>query len=317
MLRAIISPAKKMVPGAESFAARSVPALSGRAEQLLRAVGSLGDDELQRLWKVSDRLLEPCLEDLGELRRRGLPKTEEDLVEPGFSGRVSPAVFAYAGIQYQSMAPGVMTEREIAWLREHMRIISGFYGCLRPFDAVLPYRLEMGARLAVGGARDLYGFWGDGIAREVCRAEADDASEGVDKGRNAGLGETSDPDRPDRRGKPGPVGGAVDPKGPVDGTVDPKGPVHVVNLASAEYSKAVLPHLKKLGAPCTTCIFGEELRKGRPVQRSTASKTARGSFVRWMAQNGIDDVRDLTSFDVGYTFAPELSKDDLLVFMRA
>lgn len=304
MLRVIISPAKKMVTGSESFAVSGVPALSLRASRLLGTLSSLDDHGLQTLWKVSDKLLSSCLNTLRGLERTGLPLSDEDLADPDFSGRVSPAVFAYVGIQYQSMAPGVMTEREIAWLRDRLRIISGFYGCLRPFDAVLPYRLEMGARLAVDGARDLYEFWGDDIAREICRVDSDDAG-----GRFDGTGDSK---QPDSRHKTGAPGKTVDPIG----TGNSDGPIHVVNLASVEYSKAVLPHLKDLGAACTTCLFGEELRDGRPVQRSTASKTARGSFVRWMAQNGIDDERDLPKFDVGYAYAPELSKEGELVFMR-
>lgn len=53
-----------------------------------------------------------------------------------------------------------MSRDALVWLDAHLRILSGFYGVLRPFDAVLPYRLEMQAKLAVDGARDLYAFWG-------------------------------------------------------------------------------------------------------------------------------------------------------------
>lgn len=266
MLRVIISPAKKMLAGSDSFSVRDVPALSGRAHRLLSALAGMGADDLQRLWNVSDRLLPSCLDALAHLRRHGIPESVDELADPAFSARVSPAVLAYAGIQYQSMAPGVMDEGQLAWLQAHLRIISGFYGCVRPFDAVLPYRLEMGARLAVDGLRDLYGFWGDAIAREVVRDG----------------------------------GGSV------------------VNLASVEYAKAVTPYLAGLGIACTTCIFGEAVRGGRPVQRSTASKTARGSMVRWMAEHGIKRADDLPRFDVGYRIAPELSPNpDTLVFMRA
>ena len=55
----------------------------------------------------------------------------------------------------------------------------------------------------------------------------------------------------------------------------------VVNLASVEYAKAVLPHLAG-DATTVTCLFGEGVRNGKPIQRSTASKKARGSMVRWM-----------------------------------
>ena len=52
-------------------------------------------------------------------------------------------------------------------MQEHLRILSGFYGILRPFDGVTPYRLEMQAKLRMGEAKDLYAFWGDAIAREL------------------------------------------------------------------------------------------------------------------------------------------------------
>ena len=268
MLRVIVSPAKKMVSGTDSFAVQGVPSMSDRTRILLDALSDMDAAELQALWKVSDKLLGPCLDVLEDLKRDVIPTCDDDLADPVFSARVSPAVFSYMGIQYQSMAPGVLDEGALAWLQEHLRILSGFYGCVRPFDAVLPYRLEMGAKLGVDGARDLYEFWGDAIAREVLT--------------------------------PGEDGHAVNT---------------VVNLASVEYAKAVTPHL---GEVCSvTCIFGEDLRDGKPVQRSTASKTARGSMVRWMAENGIDEVADLPRFNVGYTFVPELSSESALVFMKA
>ena len=60
-----------------------------------------------------------------------------------------------------------METAHLDYLREHLRILSGFYGLLRPFDGVTPYRLEMQAKLAVGGCRDLYRFWGDRLARQL------------------------------------------------------------------------------------------------------------------------------------------------------
>ena len=65
------------------------------------------------------------------------------------------------------MAPGVMETAHLDYLRDHLRILSGFYGLLRPFDGVTPYRLEMQARLAVGGYPDLYRYWGDRLSRAL------------------------------------------------------------------------------------------------------------------------------------------------------
>jgi cytoplasmic iron level regulating protein YaaA (DUF328/UPF0246 family) len=81
--------------------------------------------------------------------------------------RLTPAILAYEGIQYQYMAPGVFSDSGFAYIQKHLRILSGFYGILKPFDGVTPYRLEMQAKLKIGDQKDLYGFWGDNLAREL------------------------------------------------------------------------------------------------------------------------------------------------------
>jgi len=80
---------------------------------------------------------------------------------------LTPAILAYEGIQYQYMAPGVFTDAELEYVQEHLRILSGFYGLLRPFDGLRPYRLEMQAKLAVNGAGDLYAYWGAELAGKL------------------------------------------------------------------------------------------------------------------------------------------------------
>ena len=81
--------------------------------------------------------------------------------------QLTPAILAYEGIQYQYMAPGVFTVEELDYVQEHLRILSGFYGVLRPFDGVRPYRLEMQAKLKTLKGMDLYQFWGNTLAAEV------------------------------------------------------------------------------------------------------------------------------------------------------
>ena len=80
---------------------------------------------------------------------------------------LTPAVLAYDGIQYTYMAPEAFEEEQFAYCEEHLRILSGFYGVLKPFDGVTPYRLEMNARLKMAGYRSLYDFWKDKLYREV------------------------------------------------------------------------------------------------------------------------------------------------------
>jgi len=81
-------------------------------------------------------------------------------------------VLAYEGIQYQYMAPGVFTYQDFEYVQEHLRILSGFYGLLKPLDGVTPYRLEMQAKLTVGNTKDLYAYWGSSLA-DALFAETD------------------------------------------------------------------------------------------------------------------------------------------------
>jgi len=65
------------------------------------------------------------------------------------------------------MAPGVFTEQAFQYVQEHLRILSGFYGILKPFDGVTPYRLEMQAKLRAGESKNLYDYWGDSLAKKL------------------------------------------------------------------------------------------------------------------------------------------------------
>lgn len=265
MLQVIISPAKQMRAAQDAFEVLGIPPFARETTRLHRALIDIerneGSGGLQELWNVSDKLLRSCLDTLHEFE----PILENgDLDNPDIARNTSPAVMSYHGIQYQSMAPEVMDDEQLTWLQTHLWILSGLYGCVRPFHGVEPYRLEMGAKLAVDDARDLYGFWGDKLACAIA-----------------------------------PTGSSTT----------------VVNLASVEYAKAVLPHLAG-DATTVNCLFGEGIRNGKPIQRSTASKKARGSMVRWMAENKLEDVSELTAFDVGYRHFPELSNKNTLVFLN-
>ena len=66
---------------------------------------------------------------------------------------LSPAILSYEGIQYQYMAPVVFTDSELEYVQNHLRILSGFYGVLKPMDGVVPYRLEMQANLELESIR--------------------------------------------------------------------------------------------------------------------------------------------------------------------
>ena len=248
-MRFIVSPAKKMNVVDDAFGWRDLPMFADRAARLADAVRALSYDEAKALWQCSDALAELNFERFRTLDVR--------------SGALTPAVLAYEGIQYQNLAPQVMTMEQLDYLQEHLRILSGFYGMLRPFDGVTPYRLEMQARLSVNGCPDLYAFWGDRLARALAG--------------EAGL---------------------------------------VVDLASQEYSRAVLPHLPP-SVEVLTCTFGELRKDGRVVEKGTLCKMARGQMVRWMAERGVRRSEELKDFqDLGYRYDAAHSGHDHYVFLK-
>ena len=151
-MRIIISPAKKMRVDTDSLSYLDLPAFLLKTEELCSTLQSMSDAALKKLWKCNDQI--------AALNIRRLQNMD-------LHNRLTPAVLAYEGIQYQYMAPGVFTEQAFHYIQEHLRILSGFYGILKPFDGVTPYRLEMQAKLRVGEAKDLYAYWGDSLAKTL------------------------------------------------------------------------------------------------------------------------------------------------------
>ena len=151
-MKIIISPAKKMNIDNDSLVHQDLPVFLNWTELLCKRLKNMSYDELKALWKCNDKIATVNVERLQymDLRRN-----------------LTPAILSYEGIQYQYMAPSIFTDDEFSYIQEHLRILSGFYGILRPFDGVVPYRLEMQAKLTMDEAKDLYAFWGDSIANHL------------------------------------------------------------------------------------------------------------------------------------------------------
>lgn len=128
-MQIIISPAKKMRDELDSLAPRSQPVFGQEARQLAGWLKSLSYEELKERLSCSEAIARQNYE---RYQKMDLRKN------------LSPAILSYEGIQYQYMAPGVFTYQEFDYLQQHLAILSGLYGLLRPFDGVRPYRLEMG-----------------------------------------------------------------------------------------------------------------------------------------------------------------------------
>jgi len=143
-MKIIIAPAKKMIIDQDSFPIATTPQYLAQTEQLLQRLRQMNYTEIKALWHCSDKIAQPNYDWLQQL----------DLHQ-----HLTPALLSYSGIQYQYMAPDIFTESALQYVQDNLRILSGFYGILRPFDGVVPYRLEMQAKLTVGNAQNLYAFW--------------------------------------------------------------------------------------------------------------------------------------------------------------
>lgn len=151
-MKIIISPAKRMKTDNDNFQYHRLPVFIDRAEELMETLRAMSYQDLKALWRCNDSIARLNVERLAGM----------DLMK-----NLTPAIIAFDGIQYKYMAPGVFEEDHFDFVEDHLRILSGFYGILRPFDGVVPYRLEMQAGLSVNGHKDLYKFWGDRIAKQI------------------------------------------------------------------------------------------------------------------------------------------------------
>lgn len=151
-MRLIISPAKKMNNAPDILEFQGYPEFLEDTDILRRYISGLSYGEAKELWKCNDKIAEQNFE---RFRHMDLKKN------------LTPAIIAYEGIQYQYMAPTVMDEVSLAYVQEHLRILSGFYGIVKPLDGVVPYRLEMQAKANVDGHKNLYSFWGKRLAEKL------------------------------------------------------------------------------------------------------------------------------------------------------
>ncbi|WP_267200951.1 peroxide stress protein YaaA [Limosilactobacillus kribbianus] len=152
-MKIIISPARTMRVDTDSLPYQDLPQFLPQARQILAWMRTQTYDQLHELWwHCSTRLARTNYQWLQEM----------DLTR-----ELTPAIIAFCGLQYQAMAPDVFSDRGLDYIEKHLRILSGFYGLLRPFDGIVPYRLGMGDRAHVDGTKNLYEFWGDRLYQEL------------------------------------------------------------------------------------------------------------------------------------------------------
>ena len=142
--------------------AESSPQYIEQTQVLYEKLKNMTEAELQELFKAND-----------QITRQNYERYQTMNLERAHT----PALLSYVGIQYQYMAPHLFSNDQWEYVKKHLRILSGFYGILRPEDRVTPYRLEMQAKLAVENKKDLYGFWGKRLLDAVLLKENDGTEE--------------------------------------------------------------------------------------------------------------------------------------------
>ncbi len=134
----------------------STPLFLPQAAQLIEQLRTLSTSAIAELMSISDKLAARTAEYIAYWQQ-----------EPSDSAQTKPAVFAFQGDVYQGLQVSTFRAADLDFAQQHLRILSGLYGLLRPLDRIQPYRLEMGARLSNPQGTTLYAFWGDTIRLAV------------------------------------------------------------------------------------------------------------------------------------------------------
>lgn len=148
----VISPAKRLDWSARDIA-MTTPDFQDDADALARIAKRLSVDKLRKLMDIS--------EDLAKLSKDRFARFAQE------REATRPAALAFAGDTYTGLEAPTLEPEDLRYAQDHLRILSGLYGLLRPLDAIQAYRLEMGSRLATRRGKSLYAYWGDRLAHAL------------------------------------------------------------------------------------------------------------------------------------------------------
>lgn len=159
MMLIVLSPAKSLdYETPVRIAEHTLPAFIDRSAELIDVLRQFSPDALASLMHISDQLAV-------------LNVTRYDQWSKTFTtDNARQAILAFNGDVYEGLDAPAMTPQQLSYLQQHVRVLSGLYGILKPLDLMQPYRLEMGTKLTNKAGKDLYAFWGDTLA-EFLKAE--------------------------------------------------------------------------------------------------------------------------------------------------
>ena len=158
----VISPAKTLdydtPPVTERF---TLPRHLDHSQELIQILRELAPAQISELMHLSDKLA-------------GLNAARFGSWNPAFTpDNAKQALLAFKGDVYTGLDAQTLTEDDLSYAQDHLRMLSGLYGLLRPLDLMQPYRLEMGTKLANARGKDLYAFWGTRISEWLNEALAE------------------------------------------------------------------------------------------------------------------------------------------------
>jgi cytoplasmic iron level regulating protein YaaA (DUF328/UPF0246 family) len=151
----LISPAKTLKTDLPATKNSSMPVFLSRSELIASALSKMKPSQLSELMGISAKLAQLNYE------RYKTWKTPYNMEE------ANNAIFSFRGEVFRSLDIDSFNDEELEYTNNHLRILSGLYGILKPKDAILPYRLEMGTKLSIGRFKNLYEFWGDQISLHI------------------------------------------------------------------------------------------------------------------------------------------------------
>lgn len=151
----LLSPAKTLDERSIDSDAFTIPRLLDETEKLARLLKKKKPAQLKSIMKVSEKL---AMLNYDRFQNYHTPFTLASSKQ---------ALFMFKGDVYIGLKANEMDTTEVNFAQDHLRILSGFYGLLRPLDLMLPYRLEMGTKISVARKKNLYEFWGDKITNLV------------------------------------------------------------------------------------------------------------------------------------------------------
>ncbi|WP_395091393.1 peroxide stress protein YaaA [Vaginella massiliensis] len=252
-MKLFISPAKLMdLKHETSWNKNTKPQFLEISNQIMDVLKDFKPNDLKSLMKVSPEIAELNVE--RNMHWNDHPKAKDSL----------NAILAFKGEVYRGIAAEELSDQAKEYLNANLFILSGLYGILRPSDRIMPYRLEMGTKLAVQHHKNLYELWKENLTEYI-----------------------------NSKTKKNEI---------------------LLNLASNEYIKSIDRKLLK-GKLIEVDFL--DYKNGDLKKIMMYFKHARGEMARWIAENNIQTLEELQSFDgMGYRYDSQMSDEQKLTFTR-